>query len=104
MCLVSQIGTRIRISDNGRHNADEVQLFHGVIDIGDGCRELNRELYKLKSRKAQCRLTNILDYIVLTVLSHYMGFVEIANCSQNDLSRVYKRRNLCLTICCGDAT
>ena len=25
--------------------ADEVHLFHGV--IGDGCRELNRELYKL---------------------------------------------------------
>ena len=45
VCLVSQIGPRIRISDNGRHDADEVQLFHGV--IGDGCRELNRELYKL---------------------------------------------------------
>ena len=43
--LVSQIGPRIRISDNGRHDADEVQLFHGV--IGDGCRELNREFYKL---------------------------------------------------------
>ena len=27
------------------HDADEVQLFHEV--IGDGCRELNRELYKL---------------------------------------------------------
>ena len=45
VCLVSQIGPRIRISDNGRHDVDEVQLFHGV--IGDGCRELNRELYKL---------------------------------------------------------
>ena len=31
VCLVSQIGPRIRISDNGRHDADEVQLFHGVI-------------------------------------------------------------------------
>ena len=28
VCLVSQIGPRIRISDNGRHDADEVQLFH----------------------------------------------------------------------------
>ena len=36
--------TNSQISDNGRHDADEVQLFHGV--IGDGCRELNRELYK----------------------------------------------------------
>ena len=27
------------------YDADEVKLFHGV--IGDGCRELNRELYKL---------------------------------------------------------
>ena len=45
VCLVSQIGPRIRISDNVRHDADEVQLFHGV--IRDGCRELNRELYKL---------------------------------------------------------
>ena len=45
VCLVSQIGPRIRISDNGRHDTDKVQLFHGV--IGDGCRELNRELYKL---------------------------------------------------------
>ena len=35
----------IRIYDNGLHDADEVQLFHGV--VGDGCRELNRELYKL---------------------------------------------------------
>ncbi len=43
--VVSQIGPRIRISDNGRHDADEVQLFHG--GNGDGCRELNRELYKL---------------------------------------------------------
>ena len=31
VCLVSQIGPRIRISDNGRHDADEFQLFHGVI-------------------------------------------------------------------------
>ena len=46
VCLVSQIGPpQVRISDNGRHDPDEVQLFHGV--IGDGCRELNRELYKL---------------------------------------------------------
>ena len=42
VCLVSQIGTRIRISDNGRHDADEV---HGV--IRDRCHELNRVLYKL---------------------------------------------------------
>ena len=44
VCLVVQIGLRIRISDKGRHahDTDEVQLFHG-----DRCRELNRELYKL---------------------------------------------------------
>ena len=42
VCLVAQIGPRIRIADKGRHDADEVQLFHG-----DECRELNRELYKL---------------------------------------------------------
>ena len=29
VCLVSQIGARIHISDNGRHDADEIQLFHG---------------------------------------------------------------------------
>ena len=46
-CLIVffQIGPRIRISDNGRRDADEVQLFYGL--IGDGCRELNRELNKL---------------------------------------------------------
>ena len=47
VCLISRIGPRIRISDNGRHDADEVQLFHDHGVIGDGCRELNRELYKL---------------------------------------------------------
>ncbi len=44
VCLVSLIGPPIRIFDNGRHDADKVQLFHGV--IGDGCRQLNRKLYK----------------------------------------------------------
>ena len=33
VCLVAQIGPRICISDKGRHDADEVQLFYG-----DGCR------------------------------------------------------------------
>ena len=32
VCLVSQIGPRISISDNGRHDTDEVQVFHGLME------------------------------------------------------------------------